>query len=50
MEEKRRYKEDLDYLISLRRKLGEEEFNLRYGNYFNDIRRRYESMQEVKLF
>ena len=47
LNEQRKYKEDLDYLISLRRRLGEDEFQRRYGNYFKEFTRRIEMMNEV---
>jgi len=40
----REYKEDLDYLISLRKQLGDEEFDRRYGN---EIIRRSHNMDDV---
>jgi len=46
---KKKYKEDLDYLIELRRRMGEEEFNSRYGNYMRDLERRIQSMEDVKI-
>ena len=49
LNEKRKYKEDLDYLISLRRRLGEEEFQKRYGNYFKEFTKRIEMMNEVRI-
>ncbi len=44
--EKRKYKEDLDYLMILKRQMNEDEFEKRYGEEF---RRKVELMNEVKL-
>jgi len=48
--EKRKYKEDLDYLLNLKRQMNEDEFEKRYGDEF---RRKVQLMNEVtryKLF
>ena len=44
---KQKYKEDLDYLIGLKRKLGNEEFERLYGNYFNEFQKRIQNMDDV---
>ena len=43
--EKIKYKEDLDYLINLKRQMNEDEFEKRYGNEF---RRKVQLMNEVR--
>ena len=47
--QKQKYKEDLDYLISLRKKLGEEEFQARYGKFFIEFQKRVHNMDDVQL-
>ncbi len=42
--EKRKYKEDLDYLLNLKRQMNEDEFEKRYGDEF---RRKVQLMNEV---
>lgn len=42
--EKRKYKEDLDYLLNLKRQMNEDEFEKRYGEEF---RRKIQLMNEV---
>lgn len=44
--EQRQYREDLDYLISLRRRLGDEEFDRLYGT---DLLRRVQRMDDVNI-
>jgi hypothetical protein len=44
--EKRKYKEDLDYLLSLKRQMNEDDFEKRYGEEF---RRKVQLMDEVRL-
>jgi len=42
--EKRKYKEDLDYLLNLKKQMSEDEFEKRYGEEF---RRKIQLMNEV---
>ena len=42
--EKKKYKEDLDYLINLKKQMSEDEFEKRYGEEF---RRKIQLMNEV---
>ena len=44
--EKRKYKEDLDYLLNLKKQMSEDEFEKRYGE---ELRRKIQLMNEVLI-